>query len=308
MAQDLREDFGRRKRVKRTTNFIGFSSVVDAILSAALIVLLLQQEELRDIPILVACIQLTNHEFLVLISSIILLRTGDRYYDRIDACGAWMIIHFLVAIGNASLLTFEIMDDYYVIINASILKKIFLAWKAYFLLLQIFGMIYCYLVVHKPIAYIKEKPKRTPHPLFTETNTTESVLPPENRTLQTDASGTARPSVVTRRPVSAVYPESNNAKDRQFRSNALAGQLVNHGYNRNSCYESYQSLTSTGPNDSQLRYTRNPAFESELSLDYANNYSPYDHMMMSNRNRLSYVEPIREATEQNIDYGTIGKC
>ena len=290
------------------------SQQVDAILSCGLYVVLLQREELSSIPILIACMQLTNHEFLVFISSVLMIRCGDRYFDRIDACGAWMIIHFIVAIGNTSLLTFEFMEDTWVVINASILKKVLVGWKILFLALQIFGMLYCFHVVHKPIVYLKEKKRRTPHPLFSsdaaETRIQqdqEQCIDSTTDNLQTTTRTTGTvTSLANVRPQSLLLPSENEV---HFRSNNILRQQKNHGYNRNSCYESYQSITSGTTVDTPIRYSRNPAYESESSLNCVNNYSPYEQIMQSNRNRISYVEPIREipGVENGIDYGTIGR-
>ena len=262
--------------------------------------LLMQKGELSEIPILIACMQISNHEFLVLISSILLIRTGDNHYARIDACGAWMIIHFLVAIGNVSLLTFEIKNDHLVIFNSSIIKKVLLGWKVYFVLVQVFGMIYCYYIVHKPVAYIKDKPKRTVHPLFSKEVTQRP---------STDASSSEQTAIFSnsdvRQRVQSVEAIGQATRPRStiISNPRLNNHNTNHGYNRNSCYESYQSLANVST-DMPLRCTSNPAFDSsELPMNNANHHSPYEQMMLANRDRLSHLEPVRSV--ENNGYGII---
>ena len=262
----------------------------------------MQREELSTITTLIACMQLVNHEFLVFISSFILIRSGDRYFDRIDACEAWMIIHFLVAIGNGSLLTFEFMDDEMVVINASILKKLLIGWKLLFLAVEIFGIIYCFHIVHIPVVYLKKKKRRTPHPLFSshDTRSRDSMQEQQRNTINGTTS-----NVTSQRPRSLLLP---NQEEVQFPSNSLSRQQTNHSrQTRNSCYESYQSLTSGANVETPVRYSRNPAYESENSLNHADNFSHYEQTVQPGRNRISYyVEPIRESSAENgNDYGAI---
>lgn len=274
---------------------------MDAFLSVSLLVLLIQRGELSEIPILIACMQISNHEFLVLISSVILLRTGNNHYARIDACGAWMIIHFLVSVGNVSLLTFEYRNDSSIITNSSIIKKVLLGWKLYFVLLQVLGMIYCYYVVHNPIVFVKDKPKRTQHPLFTNAVTQQ---PPESSSLEVSGIST---NDVRHRVQTNVETNGRGARPRSTmvsngnHGNGLNNQNTNHGYKRDSCYESYQSLASVST-DTPVRYpSRNPAYHTS-ELDYANHYSP-------NQQKTTYVDPIRENSgpvDNAPNYGTIG--
>ena len=269
---------------------------MDALLSCCLFVLLLQRGELSTVPILIACMQLTNHEFLVFISSVLLIRCGDRYFDRIDACGAWMIIHFLVAIGNASLLTFEFMEDTSVVINASALKITLISWKILFLGIQLFGMLYCFYIVHKPTAFLKKKKRRTPHPLFSSDNNTRTQQRQNNQ--NNDDSTTSQStthvtiqnnvtSLANARPQSLFLPSENEIHFRRNNTNNLR-QQTNHGYTRNSCYESYQSLSSGANVETPVRYSRNPAYDSAQSLNYTPS-SNNELAVQVNRNRLSYV-------------------
>lgn len=279
-------------------------------LSCGLFVLLLQRGELTSIPILIACMQLTNHEFLVFISSVLLIRCGDRYFDRIDACGAWMIIHFLVAIGNASLLTFEFMEDTLVVINASVLKKLLIGWKILFLGIQIYGMLYCFYVVHKPTTFLKKKKRRTPHPLFSSDDNTRTQREHENDSVNLESAAHTNnivTSLANTRPQSLFLPSENEVHFRRHTTDNLRQQHTNHGYNRNSCYESYQSLTNGTNIETPIRYSRNPAYDSAQSLNYVP--SSNEGTVHYNQNRLSYVEPIREVSgpENGIDYGTIGR-
>lgn len=199
------------------------------------------------------------------------------------------------------------MEDSLVIINASVLKKVLIGWKILFLGIQIYGMLYCFYIVHKPTTFLKKKKQRTPHPLFSSDNV-RTQREHENNDSVTLESTTQINNTVTSlpnaRPQSLFLPSENEV---HFRTNAdNLRQHVNNGYNRNSCYESYQSLTSGRTVETPIRYLRNPAYDSAQSL----NHTPSNEQTVHyNRNRLSYVEPICETSgpENGIDYGTIGR-
>lgn len=218
---------------------------LDVFITVPLLVLTLRAQELTEISTLVACMQISCHEFLIMISSWILLRCGRNHFERIDAVGAWMIVHFLTLMGNVCLLTFEAWPEYTDLENTSLFVRLLLGWKLFFVFIEVIGMIYCYYIVHNPVTYITTNSSNSRNQI--------DSLPASTSANMHSTSTAEESSIQSVSHIRMGYDTNSRHRPTTLQRHANVG---------------FSNRAATPPPP----YTLNPAFESELSLDYANGY------------------------------------
>jgi len=311
------EDYGRRKYITTITNLLACIALIDACVTVPLIILTFHKNLLSDTASLISCMHMTCFILLSVISAYLILESRHKFNERLDAIGAWIVVHTVNILANTALVVFELHPDPLVILKKHALLIALIGWKLFFIIVEIIGSLYCFYVIQYPVKYVKVQPMPR-HPLFND-NLPDSpfITQPAvffNSVADNDGSTTnsvqPRGGVLPRRPIDNVpprpiscisYPPNYSASQASV-ATASSYTALNKN-NRKSHYDSYLSLT----NATDARLMRNPCYESELSIDYANNYSPYDDMMAANRNRLSYVSASPSFTQPAAFYNPVAE-
>lgn len=216
----------------------------------------------------IGCLQISCFLIVSVISSTILLKTGNNYDDRIDAIGGWIVVQFLHIIGNCALVVFELHPQPSTLIGKYAALIAIICWKAVFILIEVVGMCYSFYIVHNPIELIPVRPR---HPLFNENFNEVSTMAVTNPAFVID-----QQNELAQGPISVIsYPRSN--------SSALPLRDAVH-QNNQIHHDSYNSL----PHSRDSRLMENHVYNSRLCLDYANNLSPYEGLIDRSSDRLAY--------------------
>lgn len=251
------ENLERRKIVKSVTNIFAVTALVDFAFSFPMIVYLIRTKQFTDTSALIGCMQIMCLLFLSVISAFLILKSKNQYHDRIDAIGAWVIVHFVNIIGNVSIVTFQVRPNPSIILETSLPITLFICWKGLFVLIETIATLTSFYISHKPVTYHHQRETilhrhNLPNETATENNREQNNL---NQSNLNDHEN---------RPISVTCNGSN------------LGQM-NHGYG------SYPSLSQ----ETDARHSRNCRYEPQSSSN-ATNHSPLDNMRHSKRKRYSY--------------------
>ena len=132
-----------------------------------MVVYVLRKEQFTELAALASCVQITCFLLLSIISACILLQTKHRYRERIDAIGAWLVIHIFNMVGNISILLFELWPRVSNLWATSIPLTILICWKGVFIVIEMIGLPYTFFIMHKTVRLLTPK-IITQHPLFSE--------------------------------------------------------------------------------------------------------------------------------------------
>ena len=216
----------------------------------------------------IGCLQISCFLIVSVISSTILLQTGNNYDDRIDAIGGWLVVQFLHAIGNCALVVFELYPQPSTLIDKYAALIAIICWKAVFILIEVVGMCYSFYIVHNPIELI---PVRHRHPLFNENYNEVSTMAETNPAFVNDQS-----NEIAQGPISVISFPPSNSSTIPLRDTMQQNNQIHH--------DSYNSLGHS--RDSRLM--ENHVYNSRLSLDFASNFSPYEDLIDRSSGRLAY--------------------
>ena len=216
----------------------------------------------------IGCLQISCFLIVSVISSTILLQTGNNYDDRIDAIGGWIVVQFLHAIGNCALVVFELYPQPSTLIDKYAALIAIICWKAIFILIEVVGMCYSFYIVHNPIELI---PVRHRHPLFNENYNEVSTMAETNPAFVNDQS-----NEIAQGPISVISFPPSNSSTIPLRDTVQQNNQIHH--------DSYNSLGHS--RDSRLM--ENHVYNSRLSLDFASNFSPYEDLIDRSSGRLAY--------------------
>lgn len=216
----------------------------------------------------IGCLQISCFLIVSVISSTILLQTGNNYDDRIDAIGGWIVVQFLHAIGNCALVVFELYPQPSTLIDKYAALIAIICWKAVFILIEVVGMCYSFYIVHNPIELI---PVRHRHPLFNENYNEVSTMAETNPAFVNDQS-----NEIAQGPISVISFPPSNSSTIPLRDTVHRNNQIHH--------DSYNSLGHS--RDSRLM--ENHVYNSRLSLDFASNFSPYEDLIDRSSGRLAY--------------------
>lgn len=102
---------------------------------------------------------------LSIISACLLLQTRQRYADRLDAIGAWLVIHVFNMVSNLSIVLFELYPSPSNLWTISIPLTALLSWKGFFISIEIVGLPYSLYVIRRTVQCAS---CIMTHPLFSE--------------------------------------------------------------------------------------------------------------------------------------------
>ena len=116
-----------------------------------------------------------------------MLRCGRNHFERIDASGAWMVVHFVTLIGNVAFLIFSLWPYGDLMKGSSTMKKSIEGWKIFYVFVEVVGEFYCYYIVHNPVVFLeteRERNARIEQEINTRANGRENISMTTNPSTQ----------------------------------------------------------------------------------------------------------------------------